>query len=361
MGEQLNTEGRETYPFISDAGKLYIASDGHVGLGGLDVFSVSQDKNHNVTKVRNLGKPVNSSMDDFAYITNEAKNNGYFSSNRSTGKGNDDIYSFTKLVQYLSGNVKNETTNEIVPNAIIAFKDAQGEELDSIYTDADGNYKTEISPNNFYNLSASKENYTVDNDSLKSSNEPNKEFVRDFLISEASIDESQLLANCQHTCTNVVSHGCNHKCVTCGSPANNQGYYMVNGIKYYPKVNMEARKNNKYLITPIYFDLDKDVIRKDAVVILEKIVSLMNTNPKLQIEAHSFCDSRNSGSYNDDLSTRRAKNTIEYLITRGINPVRLNGKAFGESGLVNNCGDGIDCPESKHDLNRRSEFIIVAE
>jgi len=344
LGEKVNTEGRETYPFISDKGKLYIASDGHIGLGGLDVFSITYDDLGKVTKVNNLGEPVNSSMDDFGFITNETKNTGFFTSNRNTGKGSDDIYSFTKLAQYLSGNVINETTNEIVPNATIIFKDAQGQVLDSIYTNSKGNYRTEISPNKQYLLSATKENYSIDNDSLQSTNEANKEFVRDFVIKEDVPKENLALS----------SHVCN-------PPLNEEGSYMVNGIKYYPKVNMEARRNNKYLIAPIYFNLDKDYIRKDAISKLEEVVRLMNENPKLVIEVHSFCDSRNSGRYNDDLSTRRAKNTIEYLITKGINPNRLNGKAFGELGLVNDCGDGVDCPESKHELNRRSEFIIVSE
>ena len=359
LGDKVNTEGRETYPFISNKGNLFIASDGHVGLGGLDVFAVQENDQGKITKVRNIGEPINSSMDDFAYIINETKNDGFFTSNRSTGKGSDDIYSFTKLVQYLSGNVTNEKTNEIVPNAIIAFKDKEGQVLDSIYTDSKGNYKTEVSPNKFYNLTASKENYSIDNDSLQSTNEANKEFIRDFVINEEIIKDN--LPLCQHMCENIIQHNCNDKCTVCGSPVNNKGFYMVNGIKYYPKVNNEARKNNKYLIEPIYFNLDKDHIRKDAISKLENVVKLMKENSKLMIEVHSFCDSRNSGNYNDDLSTRRAKQTIEYLVTRGVKPSRINGKAFGELGLVNDCGDGVDCPESKHGLNRRSEFIIISE
>jgi len=354
LGENINTEGRETYPFISDKGALYIASDGHVGLGGLDVFSITQDNLGRITKVTNLGEPVNSSMDDFGFITNETNNTGFFTSNRSTGKGSDDIYSFTKLAQYLKGNVTNETTNEIVPNVIIAFKNAQGEVLDSIYTDSKGNYRTEISPNMLYKLSATKENYSIDNDSLQSTDEPNKEFIRDFVINEV-IDQHAL-------CANGINHNPEGQCPICATQhSSDKPYYMVNGIKYFPKVNLEARKNNKYLINPIYFNLDKDHITNQAVSKLEKVARLMNENPKLNIEVHSFCDSRNSGRYNDDLSTRRAKKTIEYLVTRGISPNRLNGKAFGELGLVNDCGDGVDCPESKHDLNRRSEFIIISE
>ncbi|PHS10714.1 MAG: hypothetical protein COA88_00045 [Kordia sp.] len=354
LGEKVNTEGRETYPFISDKGRLYIASDGHVGLGGLDVFEVKQNIQGSITKVRNVGDPINSSMDDFAYIINETNSTGYFTSNRSTGKGSDDIYSFTKLAQYLKGNVINETTNEIVPNATIIFKDSQGEVLDSIYTDSKGNYRTEISPNTQYILSATKENYSIDNDSLQSTDEANKEFIRDFVINEV-IDEHAL-------CANGINHNPKGLCPICATQhSSDKPYYMVNGIKYYPKVNKEARKNNKYLIEPIYFNLDKDYIRKGAISKLENVIKLMKENSKLMIEVHSFCDSRNSGNYNDDLSTRRAKQTIEYIITRGINPSRINGKAFGELGLVNDCGDGVDCPESKHDMNRRSEFIIISE
>ncbi|NQY30533.1 MAG: OmpA family protein [Flavobacteriaceae bacterium] len=293
-------------------------------------------------------------MDDFAYIINETNSTGYFTSNRSTGKGSDDIYSFTKLAQYLKGNVINETTNEIVPNATIIFKDSQGEVLDSIYTDSKGNYRTEISPNTQYILLATKENYSIDNDSLQSTDEANKEFIRDFVINEV-IDEHAL-------CANGINHNPKGLCPICATQhSSDKPYYMVNGIKYYPKVNKEARKNNKYLIEPIYFNLDKDYIRKGAISKLENVIKLMKENSKLMIEVHSFCDSRNSGNYNDDLSTRRAKQTIEYIITRGINPSRINGKAFGELGLVNDCGDGVDCPESKHDMNRRSEFIIISE
>lgn len=360
LGDKINTEGRDTYPFISASGNMYFASEGHVGLGGLDVFTVHQNTNEEVTKVSNLGEPINSSMDDFSYIIDD-KNTGYFTSNRQTGKGSDDIYSFTKLVQYLSGEVKNASTNEVVANAVIKFKDSKGIILDSLLTDEKGHYKTEISPNSFYNLEATKDGFTLVTDTLNSSKEANKMFIKNFVIDEAPFNENQLTSTCNHNCNVAQIHSCSHQCTKCGGPINKEGYYMINGIKYFPQVNMQARENNKYLLAPIYFNVDKDVIRKDAVITLEKVLEVMKANVNLEIEVHSFCDSRNSGNYNDDLSTRRAKSTIEYLITRGINPNRINGKAFGESGLVNDCGNGIPCPESKHELNRRSEFIIIKE
>ena len=110
----------------------------------------------------------------------------------------------------------------------------------------------------------------------------------------------------------------------------------------------------------IYFDLDKWNIRQDAAVDLAKIVDVLQENPTMKVDVRSHTDSRQTHKYNEKLSDRRAKSTVEWMVQNGINSSRLTGKGYGETQLVNKCADGVSCSEEEHQLNRRSEFIITA-
>ncbi len=315
----LNTEGRETFPFITDDNELYFASDGHQGLGGLDVFATKLKKDGMPGAIINIGAPINGPMDDFAFIMDSKTRAGYFSSNREGGKGLDDIYSFIeekKLTlecnQELAGVVTNSETGEILDNAKVTLYDANFKELQSVTSDSQGNYAFSVECGKKYYIRGEKEEYETQEASIIIPNESGK--------SKLPIATAKKLKEV--------------------------------------KVGTDLAKT--FDIKIIYFDLDKSFIRKDASLELEKILDVMKQNPSMKVDVRSHTDSRQTHQYNEALSDRRAKSTVAWLIKNGIKADRLTGKGYGENQLVNNCADGVECSEVDHQLNRRSEFIIIS-
>ena len=320
LGDPINTEGRETFPFIAKNGDLYFWSDGRPGLGGLDIFIAVQKEDGSYKDAYNVGKPVNSSLDDFTFIINSETNIGYFASNRQGGKGSDDIYSFkqvkpliTYCVQPLKGIVKDKNTNQILSGAIVLLFDKDGNVITESVSGMDGSFIIEqVYCDKIYAIRATLEKYNPD---------------------EVSFETTSILMD------------------------------QVNKILYLtPKVPIivGADLNNLLDLEPIYFDLDKSKIRPDAKIELEKVIAFMNKYPKLKIDIRSHTDSRANDAYNLNLSKRRNKATQEYIIAiGGVSSERIIGKGYGETQLVNECANGVSCSEEKHQLNRRSEFIII--
>lgn len=315
VGRPINTEGRETFPFISSEGNLYFASDGHPGLGGLDVFVRIENDDTNLYTVRNLGEPVNSSFDDFSFIVNDSTYSGYFASNRKDGKGSDDIYRFSQEVQCViwpNGVVLDDNTNTPISGAQVDLLDANNNVVSTTQTDSQGKYDfKEISCDSKYLLRASKLDYNGDE----------KLFV-----------------------TPVVPGTISHT-------------LRLNSNKLSFKVGDDLAK--VLGLNPIYFDLDRFNIRRDAALELEKVIAVLNEHPNMRVDVRSHTDSRAKDSYNDQLSNKRNQATIAYLIDQGIKGKRLTGKGYGERQPVNGCVNGVKCSEQQHQLNRRSEFIIV--
>lgn len=316
LGERINTHGREMFPFITDD-NLYFASDGHLGLGGLDVYQ-SIIKEDNFSQPKNLGAPLNSELDDFGLIIKETENKGFVCSNRLSGKGDDDIYSFVRLPepscdQLIKGYVSNVLTGERLANVEILLLSADGTELDKATTDLNGNYsfKTTLNCATKYTVVATKTGYAKRNKPVETPK-----------ISGETI--------------------------------------VPLGLETLSTLIVEENGQLKIKIGIIYFDLDKSFIRNDAAIELNKVVLLMMQYPNMVIKIESHTDSRNTKAYNLDLSDRRAKSTREYIISQGIAPNRIESAlGYGENQLINNCEDGITCSEQEHQLNRRSEFIII--
>lgn len=311
LGATINTEGRETFPFIAPDNTLYFASDGQLGLGGLDIFE-SKFTNGAFEKPKNLAKPINSSMDDFAFIINKDKI-GFFSSNRDGGKGFDDIYTFSVCQQKLKGVITDVDTNEILPGSKVELFDDEMNKISETLADASALYFFEnLDCNKKFIVRASKE---------------------DFDTNEQQI--TTLKDNNGETELNI------------------------------------ALKRNKFLVTEgtdlakvfdisiIYFDLDKWNIRPDAAKDLQKIIEVMKQYPTMKVDIRSHTDSRQTHRYNELLSERRAKSTMEFMLKNGIEKERLTAKGYGETQLVNDCADSVPCKEEQHQMNRRSEFIIV--
>lgn len=309
LGNTINTEGRETFPKIAFDNTLYFASDGHLGLGGLDVFE-SKFSNNQFQKPENVGKPINSSMDDFGFIVNKDKS-GFFTSNRDGGSGYDDIYSFTICAQKLYGIVTDVDTKEILPNSKVILFDSDMKKITEMTTDETGKYTFEIECSTKYHVRASKEEYETTEKTFTSKNETgetelNLELKRNIFPIKEGTDLAKI-----------------------------------------------------FDISIIYFDLDKWNIRPDAAKDLQKILEVMKKHPKMEVDIRSHTDSRQTHRYNEILSDRRAKSTLEYLVKNGIEKSRLTAKGYGETQLVNNCSDGVKCSEAEHQKNRRSEFIVT--
>jgi outer membrane protein OmpA-like peptidoglycan-associated protein/tetratricopeptide (TPR) repeat protein len=317
LGKTINTEGRESFPFISGDNELYFASDGHPGLGGLDVFVSKIGNDNSFGEVQNVGAPINSSQDDFAFLIDSKNRNGFFSSNRSGGKGYDDIYRFLemrKLIceQLLSGIITDRETGAVLADSKVSLYNEKMELITTTTTDDKGSYKFDVVCGKIYSVRAEKKDYETKEERITINNATGKTVL--------SLQLEQRI-----------------KPIDVGTDL--------------------AKTLN---IPIIYFDLDKSFIRKEAAFELEKVLAVMQQYPKMKIDVRSHTDSRATFKYNIALSNRRAKSTIAWLVKNGISSSRLTGKGYGESQLVNHCSDGVKCTEEEHQANRRSEFVIVS-
>ena len=310
LGEKINTTGREMFPYITDQA-LYFSSDGFLGLGGLDVFE--SRINENAFDIpANLGAPLNSNRDDFGYIVNEATNKGFVCSNRKTGKGDDDIYSFERSCnQAINGYVFDAISNNRIAGAMVTLKNANGIKVAETVSQLDGKYdfNNNVDCNTSYTIEVSKENYNNNAKAIVTANSSGK--------TEALVGLDPALI---------------------------------------------ARENGilKIKIGIIFFDLDKSDIRYDAAIELNKVVLLMTQYPTVVIKIESHTDSRANDQYKLELSDRRAKATRDYIISQGVATERIESAiGYGETQLINNCSNGVPCTDAQHQMNRRSEFIIT--
>ena len=313
LDTQINTTGRESFPSIDKDGNLYFASDGHLGLGGLDLFKATINKDGSFEKPKNLGERINSPKDDFG-ATFYDKTSGFFTSNRDNGKGFDDIYYFNEKMckQKADGIVYDAQTKLAIPAATIILFNDEMNELEKIATDEKGYYSFTVDCGKKYYIRALKENYEPAEIKLTTNTENEKVTTTDLYLSKKQIpiDEGTDLAKI-------------------------------------------------FNISKIYFDLDKSNIRQDAEVHLQKIIEVLKQYPNMVIDIRSHTDSRQTHKYNEALSDRRAKSTLEYIVKNKIARKRLTAKGYGETQLVNKCADNVNCTEEEHQMNRRSEFIIV--
>jgi outer membrane protein OmpA-like peptidoglycan-associated protein/tetratricopeptide (TPR) repeat protein len=317
LGNTVNTPGRETFPFINDESEIYFASDGHPGLGGLDIFVTKINADGSLRQVQNVGADVNSPKDDFAYLIDTKSRKGFFSSNRDGGQGYDDIYKFLetkKLIceQELYGVITDLATSEVLADAKITLFDSKFNQINTAVSDVKGNYTFAVECDKTYSVRVQRTDYTAKEEKIKIPAENGRTMLNIALEK----------AECVVTVGDDLG--------TCF------------GIKM------------------IYFDFDKSDIRIEAALDLEKILDVMNQYPTMKLDIRSHTDSRGSSKYNEALSDRRAKSTINWLIKNGVAKNRLVGKGYGENKLVNKCSDGVECTEEEHQFNRRSEFIITA-
>jgi len=337
LGAEINTEGRETFPFLSNDNELYFATDGRPGLGGLDVFVSKINNDGSYEEVQNLGEPINSKQDDFAFIINSKNRNGFFSSNRENGHGLDDVYRFTeirKLVceQDIMGTVTDVESNLPLSNATLSLFNEASQFIAEVVSDSNGNYI-------FPNVKCGKKYFI-------------KTAKTDYEIKETPIalkrfnGKTTLPIAIQKKFKPLVA-----KQIT------------VKATKVNPVIIKSIKVGTdlaKLLHIPMnFFDLGKATIKKSSEADLMKIVDILNQYPTLKLDIRSHTDSRQSDASNMVLSEKRAQSTKNWLVQKGIDGNRLNAKGFGETQLVNKCADGVKCTEQQHQQNRRSEFIIT--
>lgn len=360
LGANINTIHKEQFPFVSKDGKLYFSSDGHIGFGSLDVF-VSTSSNGQFSKPINVGFPVNSEYDDFAFTIDPDTKEGYFSSNRIGGKGNDDIYQLNEIKplviedckQLISGVITDEITKLPLDGALVVLQNSEKIEIQRKITAADGKFLFDAVCESGYTVLASKEKYTDNSRSLKLSKERNKNNDASMALkSVAAIKQEQEIALQQKKKEEEVAK------------QKEKELAEVNKKKRIEKLLADekdvVRDKDRLLIKtePIYFDYDLWYIRKEAKPILNKVIALMKKYPDMVVEIGSHTDVRGNNKYNLDLSEKRAASTREYFIEQGIPNSRIFSHGYGETVQIVKCVPEESCSEEQHELNRRSEFVI---
>ncbi|MFY0714323.1 OmpA family protein [Seonamhaeicola sp. NFXS20] len=318
LGPKINTSGKETFPFVSKSNELYFSSDGHFGLGGLDVFYVKiEDDGYG--NLLNVGRPVNTYADDFSFGIDSETKRGFISSNRTDTEGHfvrDNIYTFVETAPIkdvykalIEGYVTDKQTSKPISGTTITLRDSEGNIYKVLNTDKSGYYSVEANKYHTYAIRATHNMYDTDEK-----------------ISETGYESQRIDFQLQKNRAELV----------------------------------EGTDLAKVLNIPIiYFDFDKSNIRPDAAVELEKVVTVLQEYPELRINIRSHTDSRGTDSYNLILSEKRAASTLNYLVSKGISRNRLQSEGLGETEPVNGCSNGAPCTKAEHQKNRRSEFIVI--
>lgn len=308
LGQHVNTSEDDMFPAIGIDGKIYFASKGHLGMGGLDLYYTTDSAN-TYSKAINMQSPINSGADDFGItFTNQSQPIAYYTSNREGGLGDDDIYSisikpFTVLVSGIV--IDNESRT---PAANTSVNITNSTQPFTLKTGSKGTFVTELNLNQVYALTATKEKYFKSN-------------------------EIQLI-------TNNISSDTNINITIYLEPIPDEGV--------------------EFTLQGIYYDLDKADIRPEAAKVLDSLVIILNNNPQIVIELASHTDSRAEEDYNLKLSQKRAQSCVNYLLKKGIVKDRLKAVGYGESKLINDCADGVDCNEDQHQQNRRTAFRVLS-
>ncbi|MBK5209825.1 MAG: OmpA family protein [Flavobacteriaceae bacterium] len=314
LGSKINTAQREQFPFVSSENILYFASDGHFGMGGLDIFK-SKVSDETFSSPTNLSDVINSNLDDFAFIVDEENGTGYFSSNRNGGMGDDDIYRFEQEKNYyVHGFVKNMNTSELLPETLVTLFDGNNNVINEMIVGDDAAYYFEIEKNKNYKIKGSKKLFNPSE--IKFSTNEKGNVNKDILLLLESYDDAE-------------------------------------------RAIVTDKDKTQIKINPIYFDFDKSNVRPDAAIELKNVIAIMKKYPAMIVEIGAHADYRGSDSYNLILSEKRAKSVLDYLVNQGISENNIRSVGYGETMPINECTKENICTEEGYSLNRRCEFLIL--
>lgn len=321
LGNKVNTEGDELFPFYEEkSGTLFFASNGHFGLGGLDIFIYDTKRTGLVT---NAGAPLNTSYDDFAIIMDSKMKNGYFSSNRVGGSGSDDIYAIeflqTKEIKIKLEGIAKDNLGTSIPQTYVTLFDEKDKVIDTLTANDNGEYSFLVSADKKFKLNGKKETYLDGNNTAST-------FGTDSIVKADLILQQ--------------------KPVTIAE-----------------KIKVQADLGEILELKNIYFDYDKSNIRADAKTELDKIVKIMNDYPEMVVELNSYTDCRGTDAYNQILSDKRAKSSAQYIQHRITKSSRISGKGNGKTKLSKACPcedtTVTFCSDAEYQKERDTKFIIV--
>lgn len=357
LGPAINTDGYEGFPYIHSDGKLYFASNGHLGMGGLDLFS-AEKFGKNWGNVNNLKHPYNSAADDFSIVFDPyinpseietVESRGYLASTRKGGTGNDDLYQFVVTI----------------PPPVI---DPPIVETDTSKIETPTELKDEFLLT-----------INIASKSLENPDDPNSALIGQAPIANAILEilglnaesnfAERLISNNKGQVKLAIEAATEYKIT-----GSNNGYFAQSTILTTNKDSKTGKTNEftvdllldqiftqqEIVMENIYYDLDAANIREDAKPVLDKLAEVLRDNPEIIVEFGAHTDARGSKSYNQNLSQERSQSVVDYLISRQIPNSRLLAKGYGESQLVNDCVDGADCSEEEHQQNRRTTFKVVS-
>ncbi len=411
--EEVNSWGDDMFPYVHESGLFFYSSNGQPGYGGLDVF-VGKMEGTQIKQLRNVGAPFNSSYDDFSVWLDPQGINGFFASNRTGGKGNDDLYSvqldkpfsFGRSLEIL---VLDEKKNPL-PNANIELKNASGEVILTGVSDANGKVKTTLDKEGAYSISGKKENYFPGDAAFSVKENDGDELTQQIVIEKdpglqlyakitdkksgtpvdsvkitlvnnfTGVSETFSTSSAGEILTGIYDRKVGDR-ISYNIKLEKQGY-ITKEITYNKQLdkpgvydaskdlNLSLEKMDIGMdlakaidLKPIYFDLGKFDIRPDAAVELDKIVKVMNDYPTMIVELGAHTDCRGSAPKNLELSDKRAVASADYIKARINNPARISGKGYGETKILNGCTcEGKKNPkytEAQHAANRRTEFLVV--
>lgn len=408
LNHVVNTPGMELWPFLTDEGHLIFASDGHPGIGGLDLF-LSRYENGTWQKPQNLGFPINSPFDDFSLISRGDLTEGWFASNRNNANGTDDVYFFKQMkpANELTIQVVDKHTRIPLPDVAIEVRDLNTGDVLTGFTNAQGQAVVPVNPNRAYEISGMKNGIATSVQRAEAGdlkpgekmfaelehNDPRFTLRGQCLDGKTKSGVAGVLVRLTNLKTmqvdSITSDGTGNFTFQLAQKADYQlvgekdAYFTTVGtattkgldrtttlyVKLYLSIDViELEKVNVidenltisgFQFKPILYDYDKHNIRPDAAKELDKMVQILKLNPTIEIELRSHTDSRGKDDYNQALSQRRAESAAIYIIQKGIAGRRIAAKGFGETQLRNRCRDGVECSEKQHQENRRTEFVVL--
>lgn len=390
IGPTVNSSQQELFPFVLNE-TLYFSSNGHFGLGGLDVYSYSLGRGE---KPRNLGYPLNTSFDDFSLVVDATGVNGFIASNRSDNI--DRLYNvkFLPISVSLQGIVYAQyVEKESIANHPVLLIDETSGIIDTLYTNEFGQFQADIEKNRTYRLLTSKEDYILLHEGMFKTENLKKDstFFVELPLMPTTIQVRLRVVEMgtgkiiPYAKTTVTDYSNNSESVLYTDETGivtikvdrNKSYWAHASKKGFVDDNVAFNSSNendkiidlelklppivkgdKFKLENIFYDLNKATLRPESKLALDKLADFIIKN-ELKIELSSHTDARGSDAYNLKLSQARAQSCVDYLISKGVKKNQIVAKGYGETQLINKCKNGVECPEDLHQENRRTEVKIL--
>lgn len=392
LGNLVNTPGDEVFPFPGENGLLYFASDGHPGLGHLDIFETRPEAAD--PEIRNIGAPINSEFDDFAIFWNPGGETGYFSSNRPGGKGDDDIYRFQMELPFIDIFVKDSVSQYPIEDAELVLTDTNGVLISASRTDSTGHNSFKVARGNHYRIKVNTrdfDDYYLDVNTRREAGSSALSYtvalynpppaITALVVDEDSqtaLADAAIVLRPVGTPDSIVRQSDRYGRFSVKLQpqtryelmVRKEGYFAFksdistsrdgyNGDTIIPMRMIPVELDKEVVLNDIHYDFDKWDLRPEAMVELEKLGTLLQDNPRISIELGAHTDSRGSDEYNQKLSERRAISARGFLVVLGIDENRITCVGYGETQPTNECKNGVPCAERKHFANRRTVFKIT--